>query len=96
MNPFEEAVLYETRRQFFSRTARGLGVAALASMFGRDMTLSAAGLAPLNAPDSRLGQLVFLVVAFAFAIAFADASRSVAAEVRARGEDPDPPPTRPG
>ena len=58
--------------------------------------LSAAGLAPLNAPDSRLGQLVLLVVAFAFAIAFADASRSVAAEVRARGEDPDPPPTRPG
>ena len=58
--------------------------------------LSAAGFAPLNAPDGRLGQLVFLVVAFAFAVAFADASRSVAAEVRARGEDPDPPPTRPG
>ena len=58
--------------------------------------LSAAGFAPLNASDGRLGQLVFLVVAFAFAFAFADASRSVAAEVRARGEDPDPPPTRPG
>ena len=58
--------------------------------------LSAAGFAPLNAPDGRLGQLVFLVVAFAFALAFADASRSVAAEVRAAGEDPDPPPTRPG
>ena len=58
--------------------------------------LSAAGFAPVNAPDGRLGQLVFLVVAFAFALAFADASRSVAAEVRARGEDPDPPPTRPG
>ena len=26
MNPFEEAVIHETRRQFFSRTARGLGV----------------------------------------------------------------------
>ena len=62
----------------------------------RAAALSAAGLAPLNAPDSRFGQLAFLVVAFAFAIAFADASRSVAAEVRARGEDPDPPPTRPG
>ena len=62
----------------------------------RAAALSAAGLAPLNAPDGRLGQLVFLVVAFAFALAFADASRPVAAEVRARGEDPDPPPTRPG
>jgi hypothetical protein len=62
----------------------------------RAAALSAAGLAPLNAPDSRFGQIVFLVAAFAFAIAFADASRPVAAEVRARGEDPDPPPTRPG
>jgi hypothetical protein len=58
--------------------------------------LSAAGFAPVNAPDGRLGQLVLLVVAFAFAIAFADASRSVAAEVRAAGEDPDPPPDHPG
>ena len=38
MNPFEEAVIRETRRQFFSRTARGLGVAALATMFGLDET----------------------------------------------------------
>jgi hypothetical protein len=42
MNPFEEAVLYETRRQFFSRTSRGLGIAALATLFGSDKTLSAA------------------------------------------------------
>jgi hypothetical protein len=56
----------------------------------------AAGFAPLNAPDGRLGYLVALVLGLAFAIAFADASRSVAAEVRAAGEDPDPPPTRPG
>src|SRR5688572_11671262 len=55
MNPFEEAVLYETRRQFFSRTARGLGVAALASMFGRETTVSAAGLPELPhfAPKAR-------------------------------------------
>jgi hypothetical protein len=58
--------------------------------------LSAAGFAPLNAPDGRLGYFVLLVVGLAFAIAFADASRSVAAEVRAAGEDPDPPPDRPG
>jgi hypothetical protein len=58
--------------------------------------LSAAGIAPLNAPDGRLGYFVLLVAAVAFATAFADASRSVAAEVRAAGEDPDPPPDHPG
>ncbi len=36
MHPLEQAVIHETRRQFFSRTARGLGVAALATMFGLD------------------------------------------------------------
>jgi hypothetical protein len=58
--------------------------------------LSAAGFAPLNASDGRLGYFVLLVAGFAFAIVFASASRSVAAEVRAAGEDPDPPPDRPG
>ena len=53
MNPFDEAALYETRRQFFSRTARGLGVAALATMFGQDLRLSAAG----AAPDKHFGGL---------------------------------------
>ena len=62
----------------------------------RAAALSAAGLAPVGAPDGRLGYVVLLVAAFAFAIAFADASRSVAAEVRAAGEDPDPPPDHPG
>jgi hypothetical protein len=38
MHPSEEAVLNETRRQFFAHGARGLGVAALASMLGKEMT----------------------------------------------------------
>ena len=58
--------------------------------------LSAAGFAPLNAPDSRQGYLMLLIAGIAFAISLADASRPVAAEVRAAGEDPDPPPDRPG
>src|SRR5918993_2540965 len=33
MHPEDEAVRVETRRQFFARGARGLGTAALASMF---------------------------------------------------------------
>jgi uncharacterized protein (DUF1501 family) len=40
MNPIQEAVQLETRRQFFGRGARGLGVAALASLLG-DEVLSA-------------------------------------------------------
>jgi hypothetical protein len=34
MTPQQQAILLETRRQFFGRTARGLGVAALASLIG--------------------------------------------------------------
>ena len=41
MHPSDEAVLNETRRQFFARGARGLGVAALASMLGEQMKGSA-------------------------------------------------------
>src|ERR671911_774050 len=52
MNPFEDAVLYETRRQFFSRTARGLGVAALATMFGRDAAAAVPNL-PHFAPKAK-------------------------------------------
>ncbi len=35
-DPIDEAVLMATRRQFFARSARGLGVAALASMLGEE------------------------------------------------------------
>ncbi|HSU69193.1 MAG TPA: DUF1501 domain-containing protein [Tepidisphaeraceae bacterium] len=42
MTPQQEAVLLETRRQFFGRTARGLGVAALASLLGNGATAHAA------------------------------------------------------
>ena len=38
MHPSDEGVLNETRRQFFARGARGLGVAALATMLGEEMT----------------------------------------------------------
>ena len=57
---------------------------------------SAAGFAPQNAADGRLGYFMLAIVGIAFAFAFANATRSVAAEVRAAGDDPDPPPTRPG
>ena len=37
MNPFLENQLHVTRRQFFGRTATGIGVAALASLLNRDL-----------------------------------------------------------
>jgi hypothetical protein len=37
MNPYDEAVLTETRRQFFGRAARGLGLPALATMLGENL-----------------------------------------------------------
>ena len=36
IDPSDQAVLNETRRQFFARGARGLGVAALSSMMADD------------------------------------------------------------
>jgi hypothetical protein len=38
MHPSDEAVLNETRRQFFARGAKGLGVAALATLLGNEMS----------------------------------------------------------
>jgi hypothetical protein len=37
MHPSDESVLNETRRQFFARGARGLGVAALATLVGEEL-----------------------------------------------------------
>jgi hypothetical protein len=57
-------VRYETRRQFFSRGANAVGLAALAALFGRDRLLAggreslAAGLATHFAPRAR--QVIYL------------------------------------
>ena len=61
MHPSDEAVRNETRRQFFARGARGLGVAAFATMFGEELRanptdkLSAGGLPglPHFAPKAK-------------------------------------------
>jgi|GEM_PF-4190928 len=37
MHPYDQAVLTETRRQFFGRAARGLGITALATMMGENL-----------------------------------------------------------
>src|SRR4051812_28047484 len=50
MHPSDRAVLNETRRQFFARGARGLGVAALATAIGDDLRAAPS----LNAPIGGL------------------------------------------
>ena len=42
MNPLNDYVTYETRRQFFGKSARGLGLAALGSLGGLPGAVSAA------------------------------------------------------
>jgi hypothetical protein len=49
MNPLREAIQLETRRQFFGRTAQGLGLAALATLLGEE------AFAGSTVPDARLG-----------------------------------------
>lgn len=43
MNPLSQNRLHLTRRQFFGRTATGIGVAALASLLNKDLAASASG-----------------------------------------------------
>src|SRR6059036_157779 len=53
MSPYDKTVLLKTRRQFFGRGARGLGVAALTSMLGE--TLSAGPAAKVAATGGLPG-----------------------------------------
>ena len=49
MNPFREADLIETRRHFFSRTATGIGTAALASLVNPDLFAApSTGMTPIG------------------------------------------------
>jgi len=45
-----------TRRQFFGRSAQGIGIGALASLLGPDLSVLAAGLS--EARDPKTGGLV--------------------------------------
>ena len=51
MNPFEDYVRYETRRQFFTRGAHAVGWAALASLLGTERSGSVAQAATSNPPN---------------------------------------------
>ena len=51
MNPFDEAIRLETRRQFFRRGALGLGTAALAHLLGRDLQAAS------GSPEARFARV---------------------------------------
>lgn len=53
MSPLQQSILLETRRQFFGRGARGLGLAALAWLFSRDGFPSAFAATPPDAAGSK-------------------------------------------
>ena len=51
MNPFQELQLDQTRRYFFSKTATGIGSAALAGLLGRDFASADGGSGLPNFPN---------------------------------------------
>ncbi len=55
MNPIFESSLNETRRQFFGKTATGIGAAALSGLLGNDLGASSGGLPqfPTFAPKAK-------------------------------------------
>jgi hypothetical protein len=50
MNPLREYQLLQTRRQFFSRTATGIGIAALAGLLDQDLLTASPGPQPTGRP----------------------------------------------
>lgn len=63
MNPLEQSIQLETRRQFFGRSAKGLGVAALSSLLAKDAVAKAASgvqSALLPAPKAKRAIYLFM------------------------------------
>src|SRR5687768_1910672 len=48
MHPADKSVLLETRRQFFGQGAKGLGIAALATLLGEGQAAHAANTTPAS------------------------------------------------
>ena len=64
-NPLDERQLHLTRREFFGRSATGIGTAALASLLGRDgmaaqSTMTAGGLADLPHFAPKAKRVIYL------------------------------------
>ena len=62
MHPFDEAIVTETRRQFFGSAARGLGLAALASLLDNGQLLGDVLQHPKNHSRLLLGEEIHLQI----------------------------------
>jgi hypothetical protein len=60
MDPFQENQARVTRRQLFGRTASGVGVAALASLLGRDASAAQPGLPGLPHVAGKADRMIYL------------------------------------
>ena len=60
MDPLEKGRLLLTRRHFFSRTASGLGVAALASLLNDDLRAATGGLPGLPHFTPKAKRVIYL------------------------------------
>jgi hypothetical protein len=60
MHPLIEARLRLTRRRFFGRTAHGVGLAALATLLGRDLAAASGGLPGLPHFAPRAKRVIYL------------------------------------
>ena len=60
MHPLDEQRLQLTRRHFFSRTSKGIGIAALANLLGRDLQAENKGLAGLPHFAPKAKRVIYL------------------------------------
>ena len=63
MDPQQAQAQFQTRRQFFAKGAQGLGVAALASLLGKDLAANDLGretMLPHFAPRAKRGIYLFM------------------------------------
>ena len=60
MNPIDEAIQLETRRQFFGKTGKGLGAAALLSLLSRSGAGAAPGKGSIELPAPKAKRAIYL------------------------------------
>ena len=61
MNPYEQAIQHETRRQFFGRGAKGLGAAALSSLLAKESVAGQqAGVPRAQLPVAKAKRAIYL------------------------------------
>lgn len=63
MNPIDDHIALETRRQFFGRSAKGLGAAAFASLLGNEASAAPGGVLGTGHFPARAKRVIYLFMA---------------------------------